>query len=123
MDTHRHGAMPDLAAPQLGHHDHVDLPPMGTAAARALVMHTSDNAHLAVGAVERQETGSCRIFGQFADDGKQFATLRAELAILGGFTLLELADGSFLVTRWNCCGPLADMRAVAAFVRLVGGAL
>ena len=64
----------------------------------------------------------CLIFKQPTDDGKRFATLRAELAILGGFTLLELADGSYLVTRWNCCRPLADLRAVAAFVRHVGGA-
>ena len=55
------------------------------------------------------------------DHAKIVATRRAELALLGGFTLVELADGSYLVTRWNCCRPLADLRAVAAFVRQVGG--
>ena len=114
--------MPGLAAPELAHHDVVDLPPLGAAAARAVVTPTSDNAHLAVGAVEGQGTTDDLIFDQRADDGKRSATLRAELAILGNFTLLELADGSYLVTRWNCCKPLADLRAVAAFVRQVGGA-
>ena len=122
MDAQHHGTLPGLAAPELAHQHHVDLPPLGAAAARAVVTPTSDNAHLAVGAVEGQGTTDFAIFDQRADDGKRFATLRAELAILGNFTLLELADGSYLVTRWNCCKPLADLRAVAAFVRQVGGA-
>ena len=123
MHTHHHGAnAPGLAAPELTHHDVVDLAPLSTAAARAVVTPTSDNAHLAVGAVEGQRTTGRFIFDQPADDCKRFATLRAELAILGGFTLLELADGSYLVTKWNCCRPLADLRAVAAFVRQAGGA-
>ena len=122
MDAYQHDDMPGLAAPELAHHDVVDVPPLGAAAARAVVTPTSDNAHLAVGAVEGQGTTDGLIFDQRADAGKRFATLRAELAILGNFTLLELADGSYLVTRRNCCRPLADLRAVAAFVRQVGGA-
>ena len=122
MDAHHHGTVPGMAAPELAHHPVVDLAPLGTAAARALVTPTSDNAHLAVGAVEKQRAGNCLIFEQYADDGKRFATLRALLALAGGLTLLELADGSYLVTRWNYCRPLADLRAVAAFVRHVGGA-
>ena len=122
MDAHHVGDMPGLAAPEQAHHDVVDLPPLGAAAARAVVTPRSDNAHLAVGEVEGQGATDHPIFDQRDDAGKRFATLRAELAILGNFTLLELADGSFLVTRWNCCRPLADLRAVAAFVRQVGGA-
>jgi hypothetical protein len=122
MDAHHHGDMPGLAAPELAHHDVVDLPPLGAAAALAVVTPTSDNAHLAVGEVEGQGTADTPIFEQLADDGKRFATLQALLALAGGFTLLELADGSYLVTRWNYCRPLADLRAVAAFVRQVGGA-
>ncbi len=122
MDAHHHGDVPGLAAPELAHHDVVDLPPLGAAAARAVVTPTSDNAHLAVGEVEGQGTTDNPIFEQLAEAGKRFATLQALLALAGGFTLLELADGSYLVTRWNCCRPLADLRAVAAFVRQVGGA-
>lgn len=122
MDAQDHGTVPVLAAPALAHHDHVDLAPLGAAAAHDVVTPTSDNAHLAVGEVEGQGATDSLIFKQPTDDGKRVATLRAELAILGGFTLLELADGSYLVTRWNCCRPLADLRAVAAFVRQVGGA-
>ena len=122
MDAHHHGVMPGLAAPELAH-DVVDLPPLGTAAARAVVTPTSEKAPDAanVGGPVQSET-QCLIFEQHTDDGKRFATLQALLALAGGFTLLELADGSYLVTRWNCCRPLADLRAVAAFVRLVGGA-
>ena len=122
MNAHHHGDMPSLAASELAHHDVVDLPPLGAAAGRARVTPTSDNAHLAVGEVEEQWATDRPIFHQPADACKRFATLRAELAILGNFTLLELADGSYLVTRWNCCRPLVDLRAVAAFVRQVGRA-
>ena len=73
MDAQHHGAAPGLAAPKLAHHDVVDLAPLGTAAARAVVTPTSDNAHLAVGAVEEQRTTGRFIFDQPADDCKRFA--------------------------------------------------
>lgn len=53
---------------------------------------------------------------------KLLDTTRAELALAGGYALHELADGTFLVTRWDRARPLPDLRAVAEFVRLVGGA-
>ncbi len=123
MDAQDHGTVPGLAAPELAHHDVVDLAPLGTAAAHAVVTPTSEKAPDAanVGGPVQTET-QCPIFEQPADDGKRFATLRAELA-RQAYCLHELADGSYLATRWNCCRPLADLRAVAVFVRLVGGAL
>ena len=48
------------------------------------------------------------------------ATLAAKLALAGGFVLLELADRTFLVTRWNSSRHCADLAAVAAFARQVG---
>ena len=77
MDDH-HGAMPGLAAPELAHHDVVDLPPLGTAAARAVVTPTSEKAPDAAN-VEGpgQSETQCLIFEQHTDDGKRFATLRA----------------------------------------------
>lgn len=53
---------------------------------------------------------------------KTRATLSAKLALAGGYVLLELADGTFLVSRWNYCKPLPDLHAVAAFARQIGGA-
>lgn len=55
---------------------------------------------------------------------KRTETLRAQLALKGFelHELHELAGGGYLVTRWNCCRPLADLEAVAAFLRQVGGA-
>lgn len=54
-------------------------------------------------------------------DDKEFATVAAEAA-LARCALHELADGTFLVTRWDRARPLPDLRAVAEFVRLVGAA-
>ena len=48
------------------------------------------------------------------------ATLAAQLAHAGGFVLLDLADGSYLVTRWNASRRCPDLRAVAQFARHVG---
>ena len=53
---------------------------------------------------------------------KLLHTTRAALALAGGYALHELADGTFLVTRWDRARPWPDLRAVAEFVRLVGGA-
>ena len=57
-----------------------------------------------------------------SEAGKQFATLQARYA-LAGFALLELADGSLLATRWNCCKPLVDATAALRFLRQMGGTL
>jgi hypothetical protein len=53
-------------------------------------------------------------------DRKAFATVAAELA-LRGFALHELADGSYLVTRWNLTVPCASLGAAMAFLRQVKG--
>ena len=53
--------------------------------------------------------------------GKLKATAAAELA-LRGFSLQELADGSFAITRWNLCRPCAGLADVRQFIRQIGGA-
>ena len=53
------------------------------------------------------------------DDAKAKATLAAQLA-LRGFVMKELADGSFMVSRWNMACELPDLAAVGAFALLVG---
>ena len=50
---------------------------------------------------------------------KTRATLAAMLAIKG-YSLHELADGSFLASRWNHTRPLRDLHAVQGFARQVG---
>lgn len=84
MDAQDHGTVPGLAAPELAHHHHVDLAPLGTAAAHAVVTPTSEKAPDAanVGGPVQTET-QCLIFEQPTDDGKRFATLRAHLALKG----------------------------------------
>lgn len=47
------------------------------------------------------------------------ATLTAQLA-LRGFALKELADASFVASRWHLQRPLPDLRAVRAFAAQVG---
>jgi hypothetical protein len=102
------GVMPGLAAPE---RQHVDA--------------RKDDARWPAGTFGQKDysdfsPGGMPMQGETAH-AKIVATRRAELALLGGFTLVELADGSYLVTKWNCCRPLADLRAVTAFVRQVGG--
>lgn len=126
MDAHHHGTVPGLAAPELAHHDHVELAPLGTAAAHAVVTPTSEKAPDAanVGGPVQTET-QCLIFKPCADDGKRFATLRAHLA-LKGYSLSRTAasDGPvcFYVTRWSMARELASLDAVARFLDQVGGA-
>jgi hypothetical protein len=47
--------------------------------------------------------------------------MRARLALAGGHVLHELPDGSFLVCKWGMSRALPDLRAVAAFLRQIGG--
>lgn len=51
---------------------------------------------------------------------KAFEALRARLAMAGGFALQALADGSFVITRWNLTKPLPDLHAVRRFAAQVG---
>ena len=125
MDAHHHGAMPGLAAPELAHHDHVDLAPLGTAAAHAVVTPTREKAPDAANVGGRVQTETqCLIFDQPADDGKWFATLRAHLA-LQGYSLSRSSAGdgpvNYYVTRWGLVRELRDLAAVARFLEQVGG--
>lgn len=126
MDAQDHGTVPGLAAPELAQHDHLDLVPLGTAAAHAVVTPTSGKAPDAAnvgGPVQTEK--QCLIFEQPADHGKRFATLRAHLA-LKGYSLNRTASGGgpvcFYVTRWGMARELRDLAAVARLLDQVGGA-
>lgn len=59
----------------------------------------------------------------FANDGitsKALATMQARAALCG-CTLHELADGAFLVGRWNYSKALPCLRAVGDLLRQIGG--
>ena len=124
--AHHVGPVPGLAAPELAHHHPVDLAPLGTAAAHAVVTPTSEKAPDAanVGGPVQTEA-QCLIFEQTTDDGKRFATLRAHLT-LKGYSLHRTAadDGPvcFYVTRWGMARELRDLAAVMRFLDQVGGA-
>ena len=124
MEAQHHGAVPGLAAPELAHHDVVDLAPLGTAAAHAVVTPTSEKAPDAanVGGPVQTET-QCLIFEQRADDGKRFATLRALLALKGYSLSRTHGDHGpvcFHVNRWGMVRELRDIAAVRAFAQQVG---
>lgn len=125
MVAHPQGAdAPGLAAPELAHHDPVDLAPLGAAAAHAVVTPTSEKAPDAanVGGPVQTEA-QCLIFGQTTDDGKRFATLRALLALKGHVLSRTHGDDGpvrFYVTRWGLVRELPDIAAVRAFAEQVG---
>ncbi|MDP1650966.1 MAG: hypothetical protein Q8M01_22625 [Rubrivivax sp.] len=124
MDAPHHGAVPGLAAPELAHHGHVDLAPLGTAAAHAVVTATTERAPDAanVGGPAKTET-RCLILEQQADGGKRYATLRAHFAVKD-YSLHRTAasDGKvrFNITRWGLVRELRDIAAVRVFAEQVG---
>jgi hypothetical protein len=52
--------------------------------------------------------------------GKAFATMAARTA-LAGYSLHHLADGGYLVTRWDFSVRLPSMHAVGQLVEQIGG--
>ena len=59
----------------------------------------------------------------FASDdahGKALSTMKARAALCG-CTLHEMADGSFLLARWNYSKALPCLRAVGDLLRQIGG--
>jgi hypothetical protein len=70
-------------------------------------------------AFKGQETTDSRDCAETGAVCKSFTTLQARLG-RAGFSLFELADNTFLVTRWGLVKPCADLRAVALFLRHVG---
>jgi hypothetical protein len=59
----------------------------------------------------------------FANDdgnGKALATMKARAALCG-CTLIEMADGEFLVARWNYSRAVPCLRAVGDLLRQIDG--
>ena len=117
MDAHHHGAMPGLAAPELAHRDVVDLPPLGTAAARAVVNPTSEKAPDAANDEGQRANAAPQVQTQnqhlhFASDGAAGKALA---------TMHELANGGYLVGKWNYSKAVPCLRAVGDLLRQIGG--
>lgn len=59
-------------------------------------------------------------FAEAAEQGQVLATMRARAARCG-CTLHQLADGTYLLTRWSCSRALPCLRAVGDLLRQMGG--
>ena len=121
MDAHHHGTAPGLAAPELAHEDVAGLPPLVANAAHLLVTPASEKApdtpHVRG---PRQNRSHTAILEQVGGYGNRLATLKAHLA-LGIFVLQDADHGSFLVSRCGQSRALANLEAVSAFLRQMGG--
>ena len=59
-------------------------------------------------------------FANDDDVSKALTTMKARAALCG-CTLIELADGEFLVARWNYSKAVPCLRAVGDMLRQMGG--
>lgn len=71
------------------------------------------------GQVAEKSTDSLGIVAVPDDDRKPVARLKAAFA-LAGHAVHELADGGFLVCRFNFARHCPDVTALAAFAKLAG---
>lgn len=94
-----------------------------TATLRAHIgVPTNDEARItattALGPKDQQTHSDCAS-GDAADKGK--ANIAAELA-LRGYCLHSLSNGTWIVSKWNPCKPIANLQEATAFLQQVGGA-
>jgi hypothetical protein len=111
------------AAPQLADHDHLDVAPLGTPAADAVVTPTSDKAPDAAylsGRVQNEK--QCPVGEQASNASYGFATLRAPLEIKShapnrtrvGYRLVRLS-----LNRLDLLRNLPEIAAVRVFAEQV----
>jgi hypothetical protein len=80
----------------------------------------NDKGQRANAAPEAQTNLQNLHFANDGDDGKALATMKARAALCG-CTLIEMADGEFLVARWNYSKAVPCLRAVGDLLRQIGG--
>lgn len=80
----------------------------------------NDEGHRVNGAHQVQAQTNRQHFANEEGDGKALATMKARAALYG-CTLIEMADGEFLVARWNYSKALPCLRAVGDLLRQLGG--
>ena len=59
-------------------------------------------------------------FANDGDAGKALATMKAR-AEMCGCTLIEMADGEYLVSKWNYSRAVPCLRSVGNLLRQIGG--
>lgn len=80
----------------------------------------NDEGHRANGAPAIQAQNEHPYFANDGDAGKALATMKARAARCG-CSLHELADGGYLVGRWNYSKAVPCLRAVGDLLRQFGG--
>ena len=71
-------------------------------------------------APEKQDQQTGLNFASDIGHGKALATLKAQAALCG-CSLVELADGSFLICRWDYSRAVPGLREVGDLLRQIGG--
>ena len=84
------------------------------------VTPTNDEGHRAHGAPAGQIQNQQRHFADDEASRKALATLKAQAALCG-CRLVELADGSFLICKWNYSRAVPGLREVGDLLRQIGG--
>ncbi len=80
----------------------------------------NNEGHRANGAPENETQNDKLYFEGGGGAGKALATMKARAALCG-CTLIEMADGEFLVARWNYSRAVPCLRAVGDLLRQIGG--
>jgi hypothetical protein len=94
------------------HHQHANV--------AGLSLPGNDEGHRANDAPRAQTLTNTLDFAEATEHGQAFAAMKARAARCG-CTLHQLADDTYLLTRWNCCRALPCLRAVGDFLRQMGG--
>lgn len=80
----------------------------------------NDDGHRANDARQVQTQSQQQDFAADGSERKAFITMQARAALYG-CTLHELADGGFLVGKWNYSKAVPCLRAVGDLLRQIGG--
>ena len=121
MDTHSIGFAPGLAASETA----ANLCPAGSASVASDAVSTAGlnpqkESTLRAATTQSREQNEHRDFADDEAKGKAHATIAARFA-MRGYSLHQLADDTYLVTRWNLSRPCIDLYAVRRFLAQVEG--
>lgn len=121
MDAHTIGHRPDFAAPESASRS-------GAAGAASLASGAEPHLRLnpqkeSAPVADTTQSREQNAHPDVADDeaaGNARATIAARFA-MRGYSLHQLADDTYLVTRWNLSRPCVDLHAARRFLALVEG--
>jgi hypothetical protein len=121
MDAHTIGHRPDFAAPESASY----LGAAGAASVAAgaephLRLNPQKESTLGADTTQSREQNALPDFADDGAAGKARATIAARFA-MRGYALHQLADETYLVTRWNLSRPCIDLHAARRFLAQVEG--